>query len=402
MQVLDVHPRVRFGVDRVVEEPTLLGPARAIGLVTNDAARLAVNASVYARVALQAAGVPLVRLFSPEHGLGASASDGAAVTDSTDARTGLPVVSLYGERLWPTREQIAGLDLLLFDVPDIGARFHTYASTLHHLVRTCAEAGLPLVVLDRPNPLGGELSACEGPMLDESLASFIGADRMPIRHGLTLGELATLWQRERWPDASLRVIACAGWRRTMRWPDTGLPWVPTSPSMPSFASALCYPGTCLFEGTNLSVGRGTDEPFQHVGAPWFDPDLVMTWLARASLPGVTIEHDAFVPDHPPFVGERCQGLRVIVTDAAVHQPVALGLRLLASVIATQRAKFVWTRYPTAANPSGDKHFDLLIGRHEVREQLDASAERVDAATIATWTAAEGWRARVAGSLLYGT
>ena len=391
---------VRFGVDRVVADIALLGGARAVGLVTNDAARLASDDAVHARVALQRAGVPLVRLFGPEHGLDAAAADGAAVFDGTDARTGLHVVSLYGERMRPTPDQLAGLDLVLFDIPDVGARFYTYAGTLFHLLAACAESRIPLSVLDRPNPLGGTLASAEGPMLDLALASFVGADAIPVRHALTLGELARLWQRERWPHADLRVITCEGWTRDMRWSDTALPWVSTSPAMPSIASVLTYPGLCPFEGTNLSVGRGTDTPFQHVGAPWLDGDAVLTWLARASLTGATLEHDAFVPELAPHAGERCQGIRVIVTDASAFRPVAIGLWLLAAVAATHRSAFAWVRYPTAANPTGEGHVDRLTGQGAVRAQLDRDPGAVTAEQVAAWTAVPDWEARVRPILLY--
>ncbi len=392
---------VRFGVDRAVAEPSLLGAARAVGLVTNDAARLAADAHRHSRVALGQAGVPLVRLFGPEHGLEATAADGAAVHDAIDARTGLPVVSLYGERLRPSREQLAGLDLLLFDIPDVGARFYSYAWTLFETLAACADAQLPLCVLDRPNPLGGVLSDAEGPMLDLSLASFVGGDAIPIRHSLTLGELARLWQRERWPRAELRVVACDGWTREAMWPETSLPWVPTSPAMPTFASALTYPGLCLFEGTNLSVGRGTDAPFQHVGAPWLDADAVLAWLERARLPGVRFAHDAFVPDLAPHEGERCQGVQLIVTDARAFRPVSTGLWLLSAVAASHHGKLAWARYPSAANPTGDGHLDRLTGRRTVREQLDMEPGAVGAETVATWTDAVGWAARVRPILLHG-
>ena len=391
---------VRFGVDRVVDDPALLKGTRAVGLVTNDAARLACDASVHARVALRKAGVPLVRLFGPEHGLGARAADGAAVPDGSDALTGLPAVSLYGERLAPSLEHLAGLDLVLFDMPDVGARFYTYASTLFHVLGACAEAGVPLTVLDRPNPLGGELANAEGPMLDATLASFVGAHDIPIRHSLTLGELARLWQRERWPQATLDVIACDGWTRDMLWPDTGLPWVPTSPAMASVASVLTYPGLCLFEGTELSVGRGTDAPFQHVGAPWLDADAMLGWLGRAELPGVQLEHDVFVPDGARHAGERCQGVRTVVTDARACRPVALGLWQLAAVMATHRGAFAWAPYPTAANPTGDGHVDRLVGQRGVRSWLEAHAEVTDAERISAWTAAPDWGARTAPVLLY--
>ncbi len=391
---------VRFGVDRVVADIALLSGARAVGLVTNDAARLASDATVRSRVALQHAGVPLVRLFAPEHGLDASAPDGAAVVNTTDERTGLAVVSLYGERMRPTPDQLGGLDLVLFDVPDVGVRFYTYAWTLFHLLAACAESRIPLCVLDRPNPLGGTLASAEGPTLDLALASFVGADAIPVRHALTLGELARMWQRERWPHADLRVVTCEGWARDMPWSDTALPWVPTSPAMPSVASLSTYAGLAFFEGTNLSVGRGTDAPFQHVGAPWLDADAVLSWLARASLAGITLEHDAFVPALAPHAGERCQGIRVIVTDASAYRPVAIGLWLLAAVVATHRSAFAWSRYSTAANPTGEGHVDRLVGQRSVRAQLDRDPNTVSAEQVAAWTAVPDWDARVRPILLY--
>jgi uncharacterized protein YbbC (DUF1343 family) len=273
---------VRFGVDVLIGQPSRWGNWHRVGLVTNDAARCATDPTRRSRVALLEAGVPLHRLFGPEHGLGAVAEDGAAVAHGKDALTGLPVVSLYGEQLWPSGEQLADLDVVLFDIPDVGARFYTYAWTLFHLLHACAAVGVPLVVLDRPNPLGGVLEAAEGPLLEEACRSFIGNDIIPVRHALTLGELARLWQAERVPSVSLDVIACEGWAATRGWPATGCAWVPTSPAMPHFDSAVWYPGTCLFEATNVSVARGTDAPFACIGAPWLDAAAL---AARVLAPG---------------------------------------------------------------------------------------------------------------------
>ncbi len=391
---------VRFGADIVSARPELLGTPTRVGLATNDAARLAANATMHTRVALREAGVPIVRLFGPEHGLGADAADGASVGDSVDARTGLPVVSLYGGQLRPSRAQVADLDLLLFDIPDVGARFYTYAWTLFHCLAACAEHGVPLVVLDRPNPMGGTLALAEGPMLEPALTSSVGGDRIPIRHALTLGELARLWQRERWPHADLRVVACEGWSRHMTWPDTGLAWVPPSPAMPAWESALCYPGTGLFEGTNVSVGRGTDAPFQRIGAPWLDADAVARRVNAAAPRGATLEPHHFVPTSAPYAGVPCRGVRIVVTDVTSFRPVALGLQLLATVIATHRATFAWAPYPTTVNPSGDGHFDRLVARADVRAQLDAHAGAIDGAQLATWTTTEDWADRVGPVLRY--
>jgi uncharacterized protein YbbC (DUF1343 family) len=395
------HAPIRFGADRLAADPALAGALGRVGLVTNDAARLAAGPARRTRELLLQAGVPIVRLFGPEHGLGANAADGAAVSDSTDPLTGLPVVSLYGERMRPTAAHIDGLDAVLFDIPDVGTRFYTYVWTLFELGAACADSGVPLIVLDRPNPLGGVFETAEGPMLDLTYASFIGGDTIPIRHALTVGELARLWQLDRWAGADVRVVACEGWRRDMLWPDTGLEWIPTSPAMPSFASALLYPGTCLFEATNLSVARGTDAPFQQVGAPWLDAARVLEQLSRQTPRGVRFERKLFTPTVGPYAGESCEGVRVVMTDARLVRPVALGLFLLAAVITTHRLRFAWARYPTAANPQGHGHFERLVGRSGIRSRLDAAPEKVDGPMVEAWTRADGWTERVHDVLLYG-
>lgn len=393
-------PPVSFGVDRLIADPSLLVGAPRVGLVTNDAARLASDAGRHARTALIAAGVPVVRLFGPEHGLTAAAEDGAAVADGTDALTRLPVVSLYGERMRPAAESLTDLDAVLFDVPDVGVRFYTYTWTLYHMVAACAQTGTRVVVLDRPNPLGGDLQSAAGPVLDLACRSFIGEDAIPIRHQLTLGELAGLWQREQFPKVRLDVIACDGWTRAMRWPDTLLPWVPTSPAMPSFESAQLYSGICLFEATNLSVGRGTDAPFQQVGAPWLDAGAVLADLARRVPKGVEFSETAFIPVTGPYAGEECRGIRITVTWAGALRPVALGLLLMAAVASTHRLRFQWARYPTAANPSGEGHFERLIGRRDIRRVFDKTPQDIDAEQVRAWTEVGDWVERVEPALLY--
>lgn len=394
-------PRVLFGVDRVVQDPALLAPASRVGLVTNEAARLARDVMRPGRVALLEAGVPLVRLFSPEHGLGATGEDGAPMRDGVDAATGCPIVSLYGDRFDPPDESLADLDLVLFDVPDVGARFYTYAWTLSHVMEACARTGTPLAVLDRPNPLGGLLDDAEGPLLDESqCASFIGRWSIPVRHSLTLGELARHWAATRVRQAQLSVVTCEGWRRTMLWPALGLPWVPTSPAIRAFASALVYPGTCLFEGTNLSVGRGTDASFQGVGAPWLDPARV---IAAAALPfawGVQLADDDFTPELGPYAGERCRAVRLVVPDPARVRPVAVGLALLAAVIRAHPRDFDWAPYRTAANPGGGDHFARLVGVRHIAPRLLERESPVTPALVREWTSAAAWTPAVRPALLY--
>ncbi len=390
---------ILFGIDRVLATPGSV--PGSVGLVTNEAARTALDPLVPARMALQRAGVDLVRLFSPEHGLGADAADGVPVADGFDPLTGLPVTSLYGASLRPPQETLGDLGAVLFDLPDVGTRFYTYIWTLSHVMEACAEADVPLVVLDRPNPLGGEMAAAEGPVLDvEAFGSFVGRAAIPIRHSVSMGELALLWKAEWKLDLELRILSCQGWRRSMHWPDTGLAFVPPSPAMPSYESALLYPGLCLMEATNLSAGRGTNRPFQLVGAPWLAAEETVRAFNALALPGIRAESSSFTPAQEPHAGVQCRGIFLRVTDPRVLRPVEAGLHLLAAVIRTHGGKFRWVPYPTAANPSGEGHFERLAGRVGIREALEESPDDLKD-RMAAWTSPCGWQDRVEELLLYG-
>lgn len=396
---------LHFGIDHLLSERTASLRNRRIGLVTNNAATTAARPHPVAstRWALQQAGVPVTTLFSPEHGLGANAADGASVGDSRDPLTGLPIYSLYGATYRPTPTMLDGLDLLLFDIPDVGARFYTYIWTLSHVLEACAETGVPLWVLDRPNPLGGDLAVAEGPMLAEAeFSTFVGRWSMPVRHSLTVGELAQLWNAERSLGVDLTVIPVQGWSRAARWPELGLPFVPPSPSMPGYEAALLYPGTCFFEGTNVSEGRGTATPLRSVGAPWLDPHGLVDSFNGLALPGVMARAADFTPDASKYAGQACRGIMLHVTDAAALRPVAAGLHLLRCIIALHGDQFEWLPYPTAANEPGYGHFDRLVGRADVREALVALASAPDEANaqIHTWTDATGWAERVSPHLIY--
>jgi uncharacterized protein YbbC (DUF1343 family) len=363
------------------------------GMVTNDAARHTADPDLPSRKALVDAGVPLTQLFSPEHGISRYGADGKAMDDGTDPVTGLPVCSLYGRTMRPPAELLEPLSGVIFDIPDIGSRFYTYIWTLSHVMEACAEAGRPLVVLDRVNPISGDLTAAEGPVLDvASCGSFLGRAPIPVRHSLTAGEFAR-WLAAHWNlDLDLEVVPVEGWRRAMHWPDTGLTFVPTSPAMPSYESALCYPGTCLFEATNLSAGRGTGAPFRQIGAPWLDSPE--TWLESTpgihchkagdsdgaavyhfdELPGVRFREVRFTPEDIPWKGEECRGIRLEVTDAAAFRPVRTGLALLTSIRHAHPGSFRWKTYPTAANPTGEGHFERLIGVTDIRPLLEEDPE----------------------------
>jgi uncharacterized protein YbbC (DUF1343 family) len=394
---------VRYGIDMLLAGMSgdLMG--KRVGLVTNDAAATSATYThmlTPTRLALQEAGVNLVALFSPEHGLGAAAADGAEIGHGFDPLTGLPVHSLYGASFRPSAEQLAGLDLLLFDIPDVGARFYTYIWTLSHVMEACADAGLPLWILDRPNPLGGYLADAEGPMLDEShISTFVGRWDIPIRHCLTAGELARLWHKEKQLSLELMVVKMGGWSRKLHWPATGNPFVPMSPAMPSYEAALVYPGTCFFEGTNVSEGRGTASPFQQVGAPWMDGLAVADGFNAQAVPGIVARPVQFTPTSGKYAGELCYGVMLHGVEPERARPVQAGLLLLAEILDLHREEFVWLPYPTAANAPGFGHFDRLVGQLHIREALSAQLDNLHS-QIVGWTAAPDWAERVGGILLY--
>lgn len=394
---------IRFGVDQLVEHPPAALREARCGMLTNDAAVTAALPRLLAptRAAMLHAGVRLTALFSPEHGLAVSAADGAHVGDARDPMTGLPVHSLYGDAFTPTAEALDGIDVMLADLPDIGARSYTYAWTLSHVLEACTEASKPVWVLDRPNPLGGLMRHVEGPVLDDTVPpSLVGRWPGPARHSLTLGELARHWVRTRAIGVDLLVVQTAGWRRGMRWPVTGLPFVPASPAMPSYETALLYPGTCLLEGVNLSEGRGTSTPFRVAGAPWLDGTAVTEAFNGLGLPGVAARPSAFTPSAGKHAGEPCGGVMLHVLDEDVFRPVATGLHLLRAVRDVHPDRFAFADYGTAANPPGRHHFDRLVGTAAVRPALlDPTA--AFHALVDAWTSPGDWAERVAPDLLYG-
>lgn len=334
----------------------------SLGVVTNHTG---VSRDLVSNVELMLqAGYRVKALFSPEHGIFGCLPDGVSVPVHRDPDTGIPVYSLYGDTLSPTEEMLEGIDVLLFDIQDIGARYYTYVSTMILAVEACSKHSLPFVVLDRPNPLGGE--QVEGNVPEERWLSFVGAAPVPQRHGMTVAEIATMVARERGLEMPV-VVPMEGWTRSMYFPETGLLWVPPSPNAPSFDMAVVYPGTCLLEGTNVSEGRGTTCPFQFIGAPWLDGGSLASYLRHLGLPGVLFRPVRFRPASGKWSGEVVGGVSIHVSNPREVRPVELGVRLLFALRDLFPERFAVT--PPSAN--GACFMDLLAGGPELRRTLES-------------------------------
>jgi len=310
------------GIDVLRRDGFRLLEGRRVGVITNHTGRARDGTSTIDLLA-RAPKVTLVALFSPEHGLRGQA-DGP-VGDAVDEKTGLPIYSLYGPRRRPTAEMLRDLDTLVFDIQDIGARFYTYITTMGYAMEEAAARGIRFVVLDRPNPINGQ--DVEGPVADPDALSFTAYHPIPIRHGMTVGELALLFNAERKIGADLHVVRMEGWKREYWFDQTGQEWVNPSPNMRSLTAATLYPGIALLETTNVSVGRGTDRPFELLGAPWMDGRRVAEELNRRGIPGVRFIPIRFTPQASTFAGEECGGVAIVVTERAAVRPVRLGLEI---------------------------------------------------------------------------
>ncbi len=376
---------VRTGLDIVASEGFARFRGQRIGLVVHPAS---VDSHFRHAIELFAAadGLRLVTVFGPEHGLLGEAQDLIGVGDDLDPLSGVRSVSLYGanvESLRPTAEQIAGLDVLVIDLQDVGSRYYTFPTTMLYCLEAAAKGGLRCVVLDRPNPLGGE--AVEGPTLRPGFESFIGSHRIATHHGLTVGELAGLYRTERRIDVELEIVACEGLRRDMDWDATGLPWVMPSPNMPTVDTAFVYPGQCLLEGTNLSEGRGTTRPFELCGGPNIDARRVCQRLNGEGLPGVEFRPAWFQPTFQKHAGERCGGLQMHLTDRLSFQPVRSGLAVLAALRDAAGDRFAWRteEYEFVRDPIA---IDLLFGSDRERQALESGHNWRDIA--AAWKGEE--------------
>jgi len=375
---------VQTGLDVLLSERLTLLRRRRVGVLCHPA-------SVDARLAhvvdaLAAASINITRLFGPEHGIRGEAQDMVGVDSTRDFRTGAAVTSLYGDRfesLSPTAEALAEIDVLVVDLQDVGSRYYTFIWTMALSLQRAAQAGIPVVVLDRPNPIGG--AAVEGGTVAPWAESFVGLGAIPVRHGLTIGEVARLvragipWGGERFArpvDCDLEVVPMRGWRREDFFDATGLPWVLPSPNMPTLDTALVYPGMCLLEGTNISEGRGTTRPFEIFGAPFLDGYRLADLLCADALPGVRFRPLSFRPTFHKFAGQVCGGVQIHVTDRGTFRPYLTGIAILRALRGLCGDAFRW-RTEAYEFVSDQPAIDLLTGGDEIRQGIEAGRSLAD-------------------------
>ncbi len=377
---------IQTGLARVVSDGSSLLDGRRVGLLVNPTA---VDPQLHHAIDLLTArpNVKVTALFGPEHGVRGDAQDMIGVDTAHDSRTGLPVHSLYGateETLTPTAAMLADIDVLVYDVQDIGSRYYTFVWTMVLAMRACANAGKAFLVLDRPNPIGGEM--IEGPSITPGFESFVGLVSCPNRHGMTAGEIARWRHSVEKLDLELAVISMRGWRRDMHYDHTGLPWVMPSPNMPTVDTALVYPGMCLVEGTELTEGRGTTRPFELAGAPYLEGHRLALQLQAMDLPGVAFRPCVFTPQFQKHAKQACGGVQLHVTNSETFRPYRTGVAFLKACYDQSPAAFKWRE---KAYEFVDKipAIDLLAGSKAIREGIEAGAS-LDELT-ARWPRDEG-------------
>ena len=363
---------VVLGLDSLGSSGQLSG--QRIGLVCNQAS---VNRHLqHAAEVLTDAGARLTALFGPQHGIRSDRQDNMVETPhGHDLAHAVPVYSLYSETRTPTAEMLKGVDRLVIDLPDVGTRVYTYAYTMANCLRACREHGVPVMVTDRPNPIGGV--AVEGPVLEPAWTSFVGQFPIPLRHGLTIGELAKLFNREFGIGAELEIVPMTGWSRVMYFDDTELPWVLPSPNLPSLESLIVYPGMVLLEGTNLSEGRGTTRPFEVFGAPWLDGERLAAHLNDIGLPGVRFLPVGFEPTFQKYSGTACGGCEIHVLDRKQYRAVRTALAILEACRNADPGRFEW-KQPPYEYEHDRMPIDLLWGSDRLRTSLDAGGSPADA------------------------
>jgi uncharacterized protein YbbC (DUF1343 family) len=357
--------RVQTGLDVLEAQKFAPLHGKRVGLITNHTGVDTQERSTVQLLA-HALGVQLVALFSPEHGIAGHADDN--VPSSKDASTGLPIYSLYGDHNRPTDEMLNGIDALVFDVQDAGVRFYTYTTTMGYCMEEAAKKGIEFYVLDRPNPIAGDV--VEGPMLDADKTAFVAYFPLPVRYGLTIGELAQLFNTENHITVKLHVIPMKGWHRNYFFESTGLRWIPPSPNLRTLKGSILYPGLEILQNAGVSVGRGTEAPFEEFGAPWINGEEVATELNAKNLPGLRFANQRFIPVSGLYAGQHCGGVGIKVTDRAAVRSMRMGLEI---------AEILQKKYP--ANFDTAKML-LLLGNSETVSQLQAGT--TPAEIVAGW------------------
>lgn len=363
------------------------------GLVTNDVAKT--NSGIPSRVALLKASIQLVKLFSPEHGLNAKGADGSFQPNFIDTVTNLPIISLYGEKLQPSEEDLADIDAVIFDIPDVGCRFYTYLWTMTYMMEACAKHNKQFFLLDRPNPIGLSLHQAEGPMLNETTcSSFIGRWNIPIRHSCTFGELAKYFTHTKIKNLNLKFIAIKNSPRKNNTEKLQHSFIPTSPAITDLETALLYPGMGLLEGININEGRGTTTPFKIFGAPWINTTFLLKKMNESNLPGVKFSAISYTPKESVYAQQICNGLKLEITSEQNFKPVLTGLSIIAQLLKYFPENCTERLYKTVANPSGSGHLDKLTG------VVDSLKKLKEENFITQYYHANNWQNEIAPFLIY--
>lgn len=369
---------VLFGIDILLQQQAAYAGKR-MALVCNTAS--VTSDGIASRVALLQKKFIVVKLFSPEHGLNAMGVDGSYQHDATDELTGLPIISLYSEKLAPSAEDLFDIDIVVFDIPDVGTRFYTYLWTMTHVMEACAANNTLLIIADRPNPISGNLAIAEGPLLDEvTCSSFIGRFSIPVRHSCSLGELAQYFAATRIKNVLLKIIPVQDWNRQS---SEGFVFTPTSPAIQQQSTALLYPGMGLLEGINVNEGRGTNQPFHCCGAPWINAAQLQAAFEKRNCEGVSSIAISYTPESGVYAGEICHGLQLFVTDDNIFKPVQSGIILLQTICSLYPTAVKERLYTTVANPSGAAHLDKLLGIPHAFETI-LSQQPIDTNIAAAW------------------
>jgi len=375
------------GIDIFLQDPEVNKNSR-FAIVTNNAAFT--SERILSRLALVEKGFNLVRIFSPEHGISVKGTDGSYQKDAIDIKTALPIISLYGDRLMPTEEDLEDIDIVLYDIPDVGCRFYTYLWTMTYVMEACAKHNKQMIILDRPNPIGGNLELAEGPMLNEKkCTSFIGRWSIPIRHSCTLGELANYFSNKKVNGLDLKIVQVKNWNRDRIAND----FYPTSPAIQNISTALVYPGMGLLEGINVNEGRGTDKPFIQFGAPWINGEELQMELKNKNITGIDLKPRSYVPADSLYKNEICYGLELNLTDANKFRPVSFGIALISVLFKLYPLQVKERAYVTNVNPTGGGHLDKLLGIKNAFELLRSNA-------FIETDASNHWPEEIASFLLY--